>query len=371
MKKVVIITNAPAPYRVAFFDYIQKRQSEYEFHIVYASQNQDIGRQWNVREEELGNHSFLECKVLTIKRRYDDRRIVLSVGIRKKLDELQPDIVICMEYNITILQAVYWCGEHKVPFLSWSDGTANSEKEINGLQRKFRKYVIRRASAFISSSTATMEHQMSFGASKEKCHISLLTVDIQKYLREKPKSYKPGKNLLYVGSLIGRKGVDLLFSALALTDSQIRLVIVGEGTEKESLMEQANTLGIADRIDWRGYLEGEDLIRCYEETDVFILPTREDCYGLVILEAMCASLAVIASKYADGAYDILENGKYGRIVDPYDAQAMADAIGEIFLNQQKLQTMQKESYLRAEAFDFATVAAGFYEALDSIQECQE
>ena len=51
MKKVVIITNAPAPYRVAFFKYIQNKDSEYSFHVIYASENRQIGRQWDVPEK--------------------------------------------------------------------------------------------------------------------------------------------------------------------------------------------------------------------------------------------------------------------------------------------------------------------------------
>lgn len=365
-KKVVIITNAPAPYRVAFFDYIQKKESEYTFHVIYASQNSDIGRQWHVEEKELGNHSFLDCKVITIKRSYDDKRIVLSVGISKQLEALQPDIVICMEYNVTILQAVHWCRAHHVPFLSWSDGTANSEKNINKLQRRFRKYVIKRAAGFISSSTATMEHQICFGAKRELCHKSLLTVDIQKYLKKKPAGYVPGKTLLYVGGLIGRKGLDLLMPALARTSSDIKLVIVGEGSEEEALRRQIAELGLAERISFRGFLEGEELNACYENSDVFIIPTREDCYGLVILEAMCASLPVIASKYADGAFDLMEDGVHGAIVDPYKPEKLAEAIENIFKSTDKLLKMQQMCYERALEFGFEQVSKGFYEALDTL-----
>lgn len=367
MKNVVIITNAPAPYRVAFFKYIQEKESDYAFHVIYTSQNQEIGRQWHVGEEELGRHSFLECKVITIKRRYDDKRIVLSVGIAKQLKELRPDIVICMEYNVTILQAVHWCRSHHVPFLSWSDGTANSEREISGLQKKFRRYVIGRAAGFISSSTATMEHQISFGAKRELCHKSFLTVDIEKYLRVKPEGYRPGKNLLYVGSLIGRKGLDLLIPALAMTDPEIKLIIVGEGGEEQALRQQIAELGLDGRVVFRGFLEGAELNACYEECDAFVIPTREDCYGLVILEAMCASLPVIASKYADGAFDIMENGVHGAIVDPYQTKELAEAINNLFADEEKLLAMQKASYERAKEFGFAEVSRGFYEALDAVE----
>lgn len=367
MKKVVIITNAPAPYRVAFFHYLQTTESNYQFHVIYTSQNENIGRAWQVSSEDLGSHSFLECKVITLKRRYDNKHIVISTGIQKQLSNLQPDIVICMEYNLTILQAVHWCQTHHVPFLSWSDGTSNSEKNINRLQLAFRHYVIRRAKGFISSSTATLEHQTALGANHKNCYKSLLTVDIDKYLQEKPASYIPGTSLLYVGSLIGRKGLDLLFPALALTDPKIELYIVGDGGEKDALLEQANLLGISNRIHFLGYLEGDALNACYQNFDAFILPTREDCFGLVMLEAMCASLPVIASKYADGAFDLITSEKYGSIVDPYDPQELANAITSLFSDPSVLAEKQHACYMHAKEFSFKNVSHAFYEALDSIQ----
>ena len=105
--------------------------------------------------------------------------------------------------------------------------------------------------------------------------------------------------------------------------------------------------------------------QCYLESDVFILPTREDCYGLVIFEAMCASLPVIASKYADGAFDLMEDGVQGRIVAPYNTAELAQAIDEIFADPGKLRRLQVVSYIRAQQIAIPVVAEGFYEALDA------
>lgn len=363
MKKAVIITNAPSPYRVAFFNYLQKLNTDYSFHVLYATYNEQIGRAWEVDEADLLNHSFLKCKVITLKRRYDDKRIVLTYGAAGLLKRLSPDIVICMEYNVTILQAVHWCQRNRVPFVSWSDGTANSEKNISSLQLKFRHYIIRRAASFIGSSTATKEHQIAMGADPKKCHISLLTVDIDRYLMKKPEKGKISGRLLYVGGLIGRKGVDLLIDALPFTDQTIRLVIVGDGGEGEELKKQAKRLLVDDRIEWMGYLEGQALKDCYANCDAFILPTREDCFGLVILEAMCASLPVIASKYADGAKDLIQNGIHGKVVDPYQPKELALCINDLFADTEGLFYMQKACYERAKQFRFDRVAEGFFEAL--------
>ena len=152
-------------------------------------------------------------------------------------------------------------------------------------------------------------------------------MDIQKYLYEKPQKTTPneGLQLLYVGSLIQRKGLDLLLPALAKTPQNIRLWIVGEGQEKDLLQKQCTELKISDRVEFLGYQEGEPLQKLYRTADAFVLPTREDCFGLVLLEAMCASLPIISSKYADGARDLVSDGENGKPYclrfDAYDLKA--------------------------------------------------
>lgn len=229
------------------------------------------------------------------------------------------------------------------------------------MQRLSRSYIIKRAAAFVASSTASKQAQIAYGADEKKCFLSYLTVDIQKYLREK-EDYS-GRELLYVGSLIQRKGLDLLLPALAETSEDIHLTIVGEGQERELLTEQAGKLGITDRIRFLGYVEGEPLRELYHNADVFILPTREDCFGLVILEAMCASLPVISSKYADGAFDLVAEGENGYIVDPEDTHAIAEKIDQIFADENRLKEMGTRSYERAHAFAFEEVAKGCIDAL--------
>ena len=216
-------------------------------------------RKWSVEMEEIEHYHFLKSKTIIIRKRFDDRYVFIPVGVEKTLNEIAPDVVFAMEYNPTILRAVHWCRKKKIPFISWTDGTLNSEKNIGKVQRLSRSYIIKRAAAFIASSTASREAQIAYGADEKKCFISYLTVDIQKYLYEKPQktTQNEGLQLLYVGSLIQRKGLDLLLPALAKTPQNIRLWIVGEGQEKDLLQKQCTELKISDRVEFLGYQEGE------------------------------------------------------------------------------------------------------------------
>lgn len=363
MKRALFITNIPSPYRVDFFSFLQKNYPQYEFHVLFSGAGME-NRKWSVELRGLSNYTILKSKTIIIRKRFDDRYVFVPVGVERALAEIKPDAVFAMEYNPTILRAVHWCRRKKIPFVSWTDGTLHSERHIGRVQRFARAYVIKRAAAFVASSTASREAQIAYGADEKKCFLSYLTVDIHKYLREK--SDYGGRQLLYVGSLIQRKGLDLLLPALEKTPEDIRLVIVGEGQEKEALTEQAAKLGISDRIEFRGYVEGEALRELYNASDIFVLPTREDCFGLVILEAMCASLPVVSSKYADGAADLIEEDGNGKIVDPEDTDAFAGVMEELFSDEERLARMGKRSYEKAQEFAFDRVAEGCVEALEYI-----
>ena len=361
MKRVAIITNIPAPYRVDFFDYLRKNYTDYKFVIIYSSKNED-NRKWDIDQEKMENSVFLESKTLKIKKRFDTKYIHFPVGVSKALENIKPDVVVGSEYNPTIIQALQYCKKRKIPFVSWTDGTLFSERNINFVQRFLRKYVVKHASSYIASSTKSKEAQIFYGAQKEKCHVSLLTVDVEKYI-QKPQGQEKGK-ILCVGSLIERKGVDLLLKALANVRSEFSLYLAGEGAEKANLTQLAQKLKIADRVYFLGQLNREELLKQYADSDLFVLPTREDCFALVILEAMCSGLPIVCSKYADGAYDLIEEGKNGFIVDPYDEEKFAACIDRVLSNKSLCKDMRQQSNGILEKFRFSHTAKGYMEAIE-------
>ena len=362
-KRIVIITNIPAPYRVDFFDYLQKHYQEYKFTIVYSSHNED-NRSWEIEQEKMQNSIFLESKTIKIKKKMDMRYVHIPWGVGKLLKELDPDVVVGSEYNPTILLALHYCKRHKMPFVSWTDGTLFSERNFGKVQLWSRKHVIRRADSYIASSSKAKEAQVYYGALEEKCHISYLTVDVDQYV-QKPQGKGNGK-ILCVGSLIERKGIDLLLKALSELREPYDLFIAGTGEEKESLEKLAQELKIDDKIHFLGHLNRAELLKHYADSDLFVLPTREDCFALVILEAMCSGLPIICSKYADGAYDLLENEKNGFVIDPYDTKKFREFIQRILKDKEIQKNMRKESEKIIEKFRFENVSKGYMEA---IAEC--
>ena len=367
MKRVVLITNIPSPYRVDLFDYMQKNLTGYEFHVIYTSRRED-NRLWNINEDKMKNSHVLESKVLKIRGKLDARYIHLPGNIGALLSELSPDIVIGFEYNPAALQSFLWCKMHKVKFIHLTDGTLYSERNVGTIQKLSRKIIIPRADASIASSTKAKEKLLAWGAKKESIFESLLTVDTTPFIKAE-KSFE-GNRILYVGSMIPRKGVDLLLNALQFVNADYELRIVGNGTaeEVETFKQQAKDLGIENKITWCGFQTGEALVEEYRQASVFVLPTREDCFGLVLLEALSARTPIVSSKYADGAYDIVRNGENGFIVDPEDGKAMGEAISSILKNVSLQKQFSENCIPEIEKFSFEAVSKGYVKAIEYVSE---
>lgn len=366
MKKIIIVTNIPAPYRVALYSYLNREIDEMKFYIIYTNESEG-NRHWEIYEKELENSIILKSKVIRVRTKYDYRYIHIPNKIFKTLKELKPDAVIAMEYNMAALLSLCWCKLKKRKFIHLTDGTLNSEKNLNFIQIASRKIICRFANSFIASSTKAKEKLISWKVPDNKINLSLLTVDLDKFIVTEKKFFS--KNIiLYVGSFAERKGIDLLFEALSLVDLDYEVHIVGDGDSAnyKKLCDLADKLNLTDKIVWCGYLDGEKLKDEYRSASVFVLPTREDCFGLVLLEALCSKTPIISSKYADGAYDVVSQRENGLIIDPYNKEEFAKAIC-LVLSDEYVRRLYSENCVKyLEKFSLESVSKGYIKAINSV-----
>ncbi len=136
-------------------------------------------------------------------------------------------------------------------------------------------------------------------------------------------------SLLAVGTVIPRKGYDVLVAALAkLTDLSWRLVIVGDRDRSPDtvrrLDDEITHLGLADRIRFTGAVAPERLPALYADADLFVLPSRFEGYGMAYTEAIAHGLPVVGTS-AGAIPDTVPKGA-GVLVPPDDAQALAAAL---------------------------------------------
>lgn len=136
-----------------------------------------------------------------------------------------------------------------------------------------------------------------------------------------------GERIIAVGSLKPQKNHALLSRAFARMDRPAaKLMILGEGPLRAELWHLAKSLGISDRIIMPGF--AVDPWPYYASADVFVLSSDYEGFGNVNVEAMYAGLKMVCTDCQSGPREILDGGRYGRLVPVGDANALAKAMGE-------------------------------------------
>jgi glycosyltransferase involved in cell wall biosynthesis len=121
-----------------------------------------------------------------------------------------------------------------------------------------------------------------------------------------------------------QKGFDTLLRAHAQLHDDIRLVILGEGPLRPRLERLARDLGIDHRVDFAGFLTNP--YPCYRASDAVVLSSRWEGLPTVLIEALSLGTPVVSTDCPSGPAEILEDGRWGRLVPPDHPVALARAI---------------------------------------------
>ena len=139
--------------------------------------------------------------------------------------------------------------------------------------------------------------------------------------------------LMFLGRLEEQKGPDILLEAFHEIEKDlgnIKLLIVGEGPQKDKLLQQAEVAGVLDHVKFLGWRE--DIPDLLNTADVFILPSRYEAFPYVLLEAMASGLPCIASGVGDIPL-IIQPDLNGILVPPNDAKALSKTIQLLIQNE--------------------------------------
>lgn len=147
--------------------------------------------------------------------------------------------------------------------------------------------------------------------------------------------------VVFVGNLAPRKGLDTLVEALAATEANCELTAVGRPVDAgyaARVREQIRERGLTDRVTLTGELPDAELSERLRTGHVLAVPSRYEGFGIVYLEGMSFGLPAIASR-AGGASDIVRDGETGVLVDPDDDAAVAEALTDFARDRDRLAEM--------------------------------
>lgn len=168
-------------------------------------------------------------------------------------------------------------------------------------------------------------------------------------------SYKTtGRNwtfprLLSAGRIVHQKGLDLAMRALGgLKELDWEWRIAGDGPQLPMLQTLANELGIRDRVSFLGWQSREELLKCYQEANIFLFPSRHEGMPNALLEAMASGLPAIASCIA-GNEELVLNDETGYLVPSENIERLQAALKKILSDSAAREQMGTASRQRVEA----------------------
>jgi glycosyltransferase involved in cell wall biosynthesis len=176
----------------------------------------------------------------------------------------------------------------------------------------------------------------AYAGRPRRVEVVSLGIDLRRFERalaspERVAGYRQGAGRVVgaIGRLVPQKAMHVLLEAtptLLQADPGTRVLLVGDGPLRGDLQAQAEQLGIAHAVRFAGYQE--DVVSAYAAMDVFVLPSRDEGFGLVFLEAMAVGVPVVGTRVI-GSEDAVEDGVTGLLVPYADPAALAGAIRSI------------------------------------------
>jgi len=218
----------------------------------------------------------------------------------------------------------------------------------NFLKRFFRSLIIKK----INRATAISEYLKKYmlGIRKDlPVYVAPNGVDMDVFLKDfsygelsdlaEKLEIKPGEKIIITtGRLVYKNGVDTLIKAMAILakhpDNKFKLLIIGEGEQKNELLSLAEKLGLKSKVVFAGSVENRELPKYLKIAHIFVRPSRSEGLGNSFLEAMAAGIPIIGPAVG-GIVDFLKDGQTGLICDQNNPEDIAKKI-ELIMEDENL-----------------------------------
>lgn len=261
-----------------------------------------------------------------------------QLGLVDWLKDWNPDALI-VEANPRYLStptAVKWMHNRGRSVIGWGLGSPS----VSGFRKRQRLSFIRQFDALIAYSRRGADEYATLGFPREKIFVAHNSVSRPPAfpLPARPLTVADQPSILFVGRLQARKRVDLLLKACAQLTSKPRLVIIGDGPERERLQELAK--GMYPVAEFIGAKHGVELQPYFRAADLFVLPGTG---GLAVQEAMSYGLPVIVAQGDGTQADLVRNGN-GWQIPPGDFDALVFTMKDALSDVARLRKMGEESY---------------------------
>jgi len=314
MKKILVFAIFPAPYRTAIFD---KLAEEYDVHVIFA-RNNDANRDPSWFSQ---NFNY-KCTILS-----PETKKQVFVETKKSIREY--DLVLFYDFASNFaIKLKLLCQAKKIPFVLNCDGSFDNKGFVKNIVKDF---IVSGAKMYFASGEYAKRYFLNHGANEKDVIIHNFTSIFESDVLAQPLNIQEKnaikqelglsidrKTVLSVGQFTYRKGYDFMLSGWKEMDAEYDLVIIGGG-EDENLYKSITQEKGLKNVKLEGFKPKDVITRYMQACDVFVLPTREDIWGLVINEALACGVPVITTNRCIAGLEMIRQGENGFTVDIEDS----------------------------------------------------
>ena len=361
--KILWITNIPSPYRVSFFNELGKLC---DLTVVFEKKASDE------RDKSWSKLNFVHFSGRVLKGRSINTDTAFCPSIISVINKKYDHIIVTNISSLTGILAVEYMRILRIPY--WVEGDGGFAKTTKGIRNIIKRHIISKAYGCFSTSQSHDKYYLTYGAEKKRIFrypfTSVMTSEVEEPLilipSERTKMKKAAKEclnldanrgiVLYVGQFIYRKGIDILLNAISDVckyNQSIDFILIG-GELNDEFSDIAYSIP-KERVTFYSFKEPDELIPFFKAADCFVLPTREDIWGLVVNEAMSKGLPIITTDRCVAGLELVGD-ENGRIIPSNDVVALRKAIVQIMDNEEMRSMMAAESLRKIQTYTIENMA---------------
>jgi len=348
--EVVILTNIISPYKTVLFNELYTICTT--FKVLYLAKTEK-NREWVIKKNELKFPYELA---------FDDpldniNPLILLVKIWKRLIVLNPDVLIIGGYQYPAYwAALVWAKIHTKKIILWS-ASNQEDQERFFLKEKCKEIFVKSCDAANVYGSRNREYLLKFGMKAETIFVKGQSTDNAFYYNKSIEYRKqrnvlceqleiPFHNFIYIGRFSEEKNILQLLKAYNLfklkQSNNWGLVLVGSGPQQNEITSFIETHNL-ENVFMPGFKQMMEIPKYLAISDVFILPSTSEPWGLVVNEAMAAGLPVLVSRRCGCYPDIVKEGVNGLSFDPFNVNELSSAMQAISDGHYNLENMGQAS----------------------------
>lgn len=322
MKKVLYIANIEVPYRTRFFNELAK---QCDLMVLYEREkSSNRNEEWAKSEKHYYRIKYLKGIAV-------DPEKAFSFGILREIFSGYDHIIVGCYNSPVQMMAILVMRLFRIPYFLNLDGEPFLEG--NGLKTKLKRFFLTGAEKYLVAGEKAAQSLKPIAGNSEiiPYYFSSLSEQEINAHRALAQDCKRNDTILVVGQYYDYKGMDVALEA-ARKDLSLHYKFVGMGSRTEQFVKEH---AIPENVEIIPFLQKEELEREYQTCAMLVLPSRQECWGLVINEAASFGMPIVSSWGSGAAVEFLADAYPEFLAKPEDAEDLLKCIRQLLKSEEK------------------------------------